>query len=543
MGSGAALAFLGPTLAGGILSSCASLKHKGVRARGLPFEPIEPSFSDDLILARGFKYNVLAKWDDPLNARGDRFGTHCDFTAFIPLDPAHPDDGLLWVNHEYHDILFASGYHYDPKSKAPRKREDVLKEMKTVGGSIIRVRKDPGTGAWSLVYDDPHNRRIDAATPISLVTPRPIRGSNTALGTFGNCGGGVTPWGTILTCEENYHEYIGERDYAGGRPGGILTEGCFYGWETVLDYPPEHYGWVVEVNPRTGAAKKLTSLGRFGHESATVRRAHDGRCVVYSGDDSVDRCLYKFIADRPGTLEHGTLYVADTHHGRWIPLGLKKNPALRAFFEDDLDVLLRARLAALYAGGTPLDRPEDIDVDPKTGAVFVSLTNNPARGNHFGSILKIEERGGDPLSLEFKASTFLAGGPESGFACPDNLAFDRSGNLWMVTDISTYKAGQEPYASFKNNGLFYIPMSGPHAGRALQVGSAPVGAEFTGLSFTPDGSTLFMSVQHPGEDSVALDNPKSRWPGGGAAGKAGARDIPRSSVVAIQGDLLNRVSG
>ncbi len=500
---------------------------------GLPFRPLPPTSRDELTLADGFQYNIIGRWGDRINP-DDTFGTHCDFLAYVPIDPTSLEgtgDGLLWVNNEYLHPLMVTGTK-NPREK--RSKAKILEEQKQVGGTIVRVRRDLGTGEWKMIVDDRYNRRIDARTQIPFAWDRPIAGQTYAIGTLGNCGGGVTPWRTILTCEENNQEFYGERDYTGGKAGGIVRDETVYGWDKVFSYPPEHYGWVVEVNPLTGVAKKLVALGRFGHESATVAVARDGRCVVYSGDDANDRCLYKFIADQPGSLERGTLYVADIENGKWISLRYDQNPTLKKYFEDQTEVLVRARYAALMLGGTPLDRPEDIDIDPLTGAVYVSLTNNIGKNNHYGSILKLVESGTDPLSLSFKATNFMAGGPETGFACPDNLAFDPHGGLWVTSDISGSVIGKPPYEKFGNNGLFYVPTRGKHAGRVLQVASAPMDAELTGQCFAPDGKTLFLSVQHPGEQTASLDRLTSNWPDGG-------KSKPRSSVVAITGDAMEKI--
>jgi secreted PhoX family phosphatase len=515
----------------GLVSSCAagSRRHSDT----IPFRPLAPLTRDEVTLADGFRYNIVAKWMDPINSSLS-FGTHNDFLSFVPLDPASPEksgDALLWVNHEYLHPLLVTGAK-DPTVKRPTSQ--ILEEQEQVGGSIIHIRKDLGSGDWKLVQDERYNRRITARTRIPFAWDRPIAGATSAVGTLGNCGGGQTPWRTILTCEENYQEVYGERDFSSGKPGGVITRECYYGWEKVFKYPPEHYGWVVEVNPLTGSAKKLIALGRYSHESATVAVARDGRCVVYSGDDAADRCLYKFIAEKPGSLERGTLYVADLKSGRWQSLDWKSQPVLQKHFADQTEVLIRAREAALLVGGTQLDRPEDIDIDPLTGSVYMTLTNNRAKGNFFGSILKITESGKDPTALDFESATFLAGGPQSGFACPDNLCFDSRGGLWMTSDISGSSANKPPYEKFGNNGLFYIPTQGSHAGEVFQVASAPMDAEFTGPCFAPDGKTLFLSVQHPGETSKDLSQLTSHWPEGGAT-------KPRSAVIGISGPSLEQL--
>lgn len=527
MGRGA-LGLASMTFMGGMLASCAGLRKKGT---GFSLQAIAPSSKDELLLADGLNYSILLKHGDALN-KTEYFGDCNDFTAFIPLVSSNPNDGLLWVNHEFLLPLFVSGHRIQKNEK--RKKADVLREQLEVGGTIVRLRRD-ANGQWKPVLDDSYNKRITARTRIPFAWDRPIAGANEAIGTMGNCAGGVTPWGTILTCEEQHLEFYGDRDYGfDGTPSGRLTDSCIYGWETVFDYPPEHYGWTVEVNPRTGSAKKLVALGRFGKEGATVSTAKDGRCVVYSGDDDIDRCIYKFVAAQKGSLEQGILYVANLGQGRWIPLVWETNPVLRRVFKDQTDVLVRARLAGLLVGGSQLDRPEDIEVDPYSKAVFITLTNNRNKGNDFGSILKIIEKNNDPLSTEFEASTFLTGGPSTGFACPDNLAFDKKGNLWFTSDISPTWVNTGVHAPFRNNGLFVVPMRDKNAGQVIQVASAPIEAEFTGPSFSPDGKTLFLSVQHPGEASESLQAPNSHWPHGG-------NSIPKSSVVAIQGTALDRL--
>jgi secreted PhoX family phosphatase len=167
-------------------------------------------------------------------------------------------------------------------------------------------------------------------------------------------------------------------------------------------------------------------------------------------------------------------------------------------------------------------------VHPLDGSLYVALTNNLTHGNFYGQLVRLIEDRDDPEGTTFRFEVFLAGGPQCGLACPDNLIFDRKGNLWVATDISGAKLNKPPYASFANNGMFLVPTSGPAAGDAYQFASGPVECELTGPWFTENGDTLFLSVQHPGERSARYDAPTSRWPNGGD-------DEPRSSVVAITG--------
>ena len=495
----------------------------GYLGKDLPIQPLLPVISDELALSQGLSYHVIAAWGDPISDK-DSFGTHCDYTAFLP-DPEDPNKGHLWVNHEYLNPMFISGYDGIEKTKAM-----VDKERYSVGGSFIKVEKK--NGVWKMLKDD-SNLRLTASTPIDIAWHEPIAGSMTAIGTLANCSGGVTPWGTILTCEENYDGYYGEAYWENGtrklEPGYML-------WEEHYDLPPEHYGWVVEFNPATGKAKKIIAMGRCRHECATPYLSKDGKLVVYTGDDKAGEHLYKFVSDHPDKLDTGKLYVANLEWGEWIPVDYETQPELQEHFESQTEVLIRLPEAAKILKATPLDRPEDIDIDPVSGDVFVTLTNNKAIGNYHGSVLKIREHSEDKTGTEFRAEVFMAGGKESGFSCPDNMAFDPAGNLWITCDVSGSKIGKGEYEPFGNNGLHLVLRSGPNAGKVIQVASAPMDAELTGPYFSPDGRTLFLSVQHPGEQSGSLDDLTSHWPEGGES-------IPKSAVVAITGPALDRLMG
>ena len=165
------------------------------------------------------------------------------------------------------------------------------------------------------------------------------------------------------------------------------------------------------------------------------------------------------------------------------------------------------------------------------------MTNNKPKGDYHGSILKLEETAGAYDGFTFTASTYKAGGEAEGFTCPDNLAFDHAGNLWMTSDMSgsAMHNVNQPYMAFKNNSLYVIPRYGEDAGKVIRVISAPRDAELTGPWFAPDGKTLFLSVQHPGEQTQSLDAPTSLWP-------FDDDRIPKSAVVAIQGPLIQKLN-
>jgi secreted PhoX family phosphatase len=484
---------------------------------------IYPTDKDDLVLADGLNYDILVEYGDKISKR-DSFGYDNDYNAFLP--GATPDEGILWTNHESVNPLFVYRPGHSPGSKS-----DIDWQMYNVGGSFVKL--DRSKGKWKVVKNDPANRRITAQTRIPFNWPEKIAGSRQAMGTLGNCAGGVTPWGTVLTCEENYQYYYGERNR---RNGNRFFPGAKFDWDHHYNNPPEHYGWVVEVNPQDGSAQKHVALGRCAHECATVVELEDKRVVVYMGDDKTDECVYKFVGDKPGSLDSGTLYVANTLMGKWIAIDHDIQPTLQALFKDQTEVLIFLREAARYLGATPLGRPEDIEIDPVSGDVLVTLTNNVPRKDYYGQIMKIQEKDGRYDGTEFVADTYLTGGQETGFACPDNLAFDRGGNLWFTSDISGSAMNKPPYDSFKNNGLFIVPRTGPSAGKVVQLASAPVEAEFTGPFFSPDGKTLFLSVQHPGERSSSGGNYTSHWPNG-RSGK------PNCAVVTIEGPLLEELQG
>lgn len=490
---------------------------------------IDPSNADDVQLAEGLTHQVLLKWNDPISDI-DRFGFNNDFTCFIPIDKNAENDGLLWVNHEYSSRLFVSNYFFPNE----RTIEQVDKEMYSVGGSIVRVKEI--NGKWEVVKNDPLNRRITAKTNIPFNWDYPIKGSNKAMGTHSNCSGGITPWGTILTCEENYDSFYGETLYdASNNPTHIPSS---YGWENFYPNPPEHYGWVVEVDPFTGKGQKHIALGRFSHECCTLVQLPDNRIVAYTGDDMNNEFIYKFISSKPNSLKEGTLYVADTINGVWIPIDFASQSLLQARFKNQTDVLIRTREAARILGATPQNRPEDIEIDPLTGNVIISLTNNSATGDFHGTILKLSEFEGKHDALSFTSEALATGGHESGFTCPDNLVFDLSGNLWFTSDISGALMNQQmgPYfPTFKNNGLYVLLRHGKDKGKIIQIASAPTDAEFTGPWFSPDYKTLFLSVQHPGERSMSLNALTSTWP----HDKDG---IPKPSVIVIKGAMLDKLN-
>ncbi|MFC5468112.1 PhoX family protein [Cohnella suwonensis] len=500
------------------------------------FEPIEPSNEDQLLLPKGYKYDVIANFDDVINTAGDKFGTGSDYNAFFPIDGSN-SRGLLATNHEY-THQFLHGEIKDGKMSA----QQLKNELYYQGMSVTEVFQDKD-GVWKLDKTSKYARRINGFTTFELTGPAKgssaVGGVSSVQGTFANCSGGVTLWNTVLSCEENFTETA-----------------------TAANLPLTHYGWVIEIDPFDGSfLRKHTALGRFSHENTAMGLAKDGRIVVYMGDDKKDACVYKFVSNgkfdaakgraNSSLLADGTLYVANLKKGEWVaitidavtkaigkegfktPTGLKGTvEELKARFKSQGDVVTNCHEAALILGGTPTDRPEDIEVSPFDNTVFICHTNNDLHGNIHGHITRIFEKDNDLGSKAFDFEIFAAGGRQSGFSSPDNLAFDSNGSLWVVTDISSSSLNQGIYTTFKNNGLFVIPTSGPNKGTAMQFASGPRECEMTGPFFAPDERTLFLSIQHPGENTTDLNNPTSLWPH-----RKGDK-IPRCGVVAITGFKL-----
>ncbi len=494
------LKFLGLTTLG--LAACDQIELKTAttdfHTGNFSFKPISATTADEVVLPEGFSYKILKSWGDEI-APGVKFGFNNDYTAFFSLTN---NQALLWVNHEYVD---------------PEQIPDLAEQKKNVGGSIFTIEKD--ANGWKASKDEAliskYNRRYDANSPMLITGPAKEKYSQ-VFGTLANCSGGKTPWGTVLTCEENFNDTVEK-----------------YKWQ---DVNLEHYGWVVEIDPYDPEfkARKHSALGRFAHENAGIVLAKDGRVVVYMGDDHENEHLYKFIStnkfsktatkeENSKLLSEGKLYVAKMNsktQGSWLEISLE-NPKLKDKFSNQAELLINARKAAKLLDATPLARPEDVEVSPIHGSIFVSLTQNYLKGNLHGSIMKITEK--DYADLEFKHEEFLLGGKDLGLSCPDNMAFDNKGNLWLTTDIKGLLLDKVPFKYHGNNSLFVIPTQGINAGKIYRFASAPPGAEFTGPSFSDDYKTLFLSVQHPGED-----NNKSLWP------HDPKYKYPRPSVIAIQ---------
>jgi secreted PhoX family phosphatase len=544
-------------------------------------------------LADGYTADVLLRWGDPLfpgmapfnphtltgEEQARRFGYNNDYVAFFPLDGGG-NRGLLCVNHEYvnSEVMFPGLNILQRGDFSKITKTHVEVEMAAHGVSIIEIVRDGGR--WYPVLDGKSNRRITASTPMTLdgpaagharlktaADPTGLR----ALGTFNNCAGGHTPWGTYLTTEENFHGYFWtDAKLPDGKPnlrghGGdearsyarYRIPSSWYSWGR---YDPRfnidaeknesnRFGWIVEIDPSdpTSTPVKHTALGRFSHEGAECIVNSDGRVVLYSGDDARFEYIYRFVSRdryRPDDRAHnmrvlseGTLSVGrfnDDGSLDWLPLVFGEGPLTpENGFNSQADVVIDARIAGDLLKATPMDRPEDVEPSPRAGTVYAMLTNNtqrkpeqrgganPRADNAFGHIVEMTAPGGDHAASRFRWDVLVrCGNPaiaEVGAlwnpATTHDGWFSSPDNCAFDTDGRlwvTTDQGASWTKTGKADGLYAVDTVGDRRGRSRLFFRAPVGAEVCGPKFTADGETLFLSVQHPGTDGTRQWKPFGR---------------------------------
>ncbi len=512
-----------------------------------------------------------------------QLGMHHDGVAFFPFDGSSTH-GLIALNHEYTDdgLLHPDGF-------MPMTPAKVKKSQNAHGLSVYEVRFNGQQ--WEVVRPSRFARRFTMDTPFAVGGPaagHPLLRTaadpavRTVLGTLDNCASSRTPWGTYLSGEENFAFYFGAgKNLDAHHKRWGLREKSFYAWENsdarfdVQKTPnePNRFGWVVEVDPMDPDSTpiKRTALGRAAHEGAWVALTRDQRAVVYSGEDARFEYIYKFVSrDRmqPGgaqanreLLDHGTLYVARFDadgRGMWLPLVHGQGPLTAANgFADQGEVLIKARQASDLLGGTRMDRPEWLTIDTASRWVYCTLTNNTQRGesgkpgvdaanpranNTMGQIIRWREDGDhDGATFEWN-HLLLAGDPANEraeargnvrgdfFGCPDGLGFAPNGLLWIQTDAHASQMYKGEFARIGNNQMLACDTTTGEVRRFL---TGPVNCEITGIAFTPDGKSLFISVQHPGETPSDRSDPMdpqrySSWPDHLPDGR------PRSATVVIR---------
>ncbi len=556
------------------------------------FTEIEAGVSEDMVVAEGYDADVLIRWGDPVlpgapefdvdnqtaEAQNQQFGYNSDFIGTVP-HPEAPDDPdrLLLVNHhEYtnEELMFPGLGIQDDAEFAQMTEELVNIEKAAHGGSVIEIRRGED-GKWSVVRDSTYNRRITAETPMKISGPaaghaKMQTGADPAgtdvLGTFNNCAGGITPWGTWLMAEENFNGYFWSdaqeppSTETSDDPATILNArygvpGKWYAWGKFDDRfnidkepnEPNRHGWIVEVNPAdpNSTPVKRTALGRMKHEGAMPAVNGDGRIALFMGDDERFDYVYRFVTEAahdpenpdPDILDRGTLSVARFDADgtvTWLPLIHGEGPlTAENGFADQGDVLIQTRRAADFLEATPMDRPEDVEPNEQTGKIYVMLTNNtrrkpgdenaanPRAENAFGHIIEITApegdfaadtmpweilvKCGDP-AVEAVGATFSPATSEHGwFGMPDNCAVDAAGRLWIATD------GNSAEDTGRADGLWAMETEGEMRGTSKHFFRVPVGAEMCGPWFVNDDQSLFLAVQHPGDGST-FDSPSTRWP-------------------------------
>ncbi len=657
----------------------------------LGFGAVARTLADTSTVPAGYTARVILACGEPMAAgvpayRNDgtdtnyaqRVGDCHDGIQYFGLgatgtrDDSSSSRALLAMNHEYINpvVLHVAG-----PSARPRPASEVDIEVDCHGVSINEVAKD-SAGRFQHVATSAFNRRITGNTEIQLsgparghalfVTKFSIDGTKTR-GTMNNCGNGKTPWGTLLTTEENWSGYFfraagdqalrsAKLNASFARYGRGVTAttaaNSRYGWETAGsddkyarwntsvtgtstdgsdDYRHEWFcqGFMVEIDPYNPAStvKKRTGMGRFAHENGAFGLPQSGKpLAVYMGCDSQNEYVYKWVSsatwnpadanasDRMAIgdkyLDAGKLYVAkfnDDGSGEWVELNIA-NPAIAAAafgFTEQAEMYIHTRVAADAVGATKMDRPEWVDVHPTTGEVYITMTNNSSRraapsgsqtrvdaanpraysdvrngidpiqsGNVNGHIVRFKDA--SPEATAFTWDVYLFGAEASAdpnyinlsgltndndFSSPDGLAFTKSTGLcWIQTDDGAYTDvtncmllasvpgtlgdGEAKTLSYAG-GVNVTTRMGkkPTAATLKRFYVGPYDCEVTGLCETPDGKTIFINIQHPGDGTAAADlgDPSkytSQWPSNVGYG-AGKR--PRSATVVITKNNGQRV--
>lgn len=553
---------------------------QGSRLLNFPIVPAAKGSGPKPNISSAYQYEVLIPWGTPIQPGGPTYdgnpnsrptatqqtqqiGIGHDGMWFFPIGDSN-SHGMLAINHE-----FGSNTHVLGK-EIPISLEEVRLSQHAHGVAVVEIKKI--NGKWQVVRSA-NARRIHVNTPVTFSGPvagHPLlktKAGNPTLGTVNNCSNGHTPWGTYLTCEENFNGYFGDKTYnpetklgtwtptEAQRRYGFSAGGAGYGWEKFdprfdlsnANYTNEEnrFGWVVEIDPMNASQTpvKRTALGRFKHEGAAVVVGQGGRAVVYMGDDERFDYIYKFVSESNwrsmqargiSPLDRGKLYVAkfnDDGTGNWLEVTIN-NPALKAKFKDQAEVLTYTRLAGDVLGATPMDRPEWISVGPQ-GDIYCTLTNNSQRGrtglpgadaanplapNPDGHIIKWRDSN-NHIGTTFTWDIFILAKDTHGendertFSSPDGLWADPDGRLFIETDGTQQKGLNDQMLVADTN-----------TGEIRRMLTGVTGCEITGITVTPDRKTLFVNIQHPGDGDPNLTN----FPAEPESGK-----IPRDATLVI----------
>ncbi|MGC2940375.1 MULTISPECIES: PhoX family protein [unclassified Brevibacterium] len=591
-------------------------------AGSLAFTAIDPVHHeiDEFIVPDGYSWHPIVRWGDPLfpdspkfdpenqspEAQRRQFGYNNDFLS-IQVDDGDSNRALLFSNQEYTNDAIMYPEDMDGADQRAISRE-------AHGLTVAELVRKDEKSTWTVDVNGQKNRRflIDTEYEFSgpaagsdLLRTKDYPNGDKVQGTLGNCAGGLTPWGTLLSGEENFNSYFTTPGTsAADKRYGLSSEDSANGWEADVDrfdtnnpgYANEanRFGWIVEVDPwdPDSTPHKHTNMGRFKHEGANITISESGHAVAYMGDDEKFDYLYKFVskgtyvegdrAHNKTLLTEGDLYVAKftgnspkseidgsgdvpadgefDGSGQWLPLLRNGKSQVSGFSVEE--VLVHTRLAADKVGPTKMDRCEDVEPNPVNGRIYVACTNNSDRGtegkaaadeanprteNRDGHIVEITERSGDHTGTQFDwtllivcgdpkqgDATYFSGFPAdqvSPISCPDNVAFDTAGNLWISTDGAPDGIG---YC----DGLFKVTIDGDQRGRVEQFLSVPREAEVCGPLVHDEYDSAFVAVQHPGEDGSWSDQ-HSQFPDyvDETDVDKGTAALPRPTVVqVIKGD-------
>lgn len=615
--------------------------------------------TDAVTVPSGYSAKVLIAWGDSLTnsphwdtagamdeaTQLHTFGAHNDGMHYFPIPSSrfgHGKDkignlrGLLVVNHEYCDPALVNDIKpFANYATVPMTLDMVRAQQAAHGVSMVEVWKK--NGEFKPKRPSAFNRRITGNTLCKISGPaagHPLMktaadpSGRKVLGTLNNCSHGHTPWGTYLTCEENWNGYFSNEtgDVVGvtdidqkqaiikdQNRYGVVKGGFGYRWHEADERfradlhsnEPNRFGWVVEIDPWNPKSQpiKRTALGRIKHEGALVVMGADDKVSVYMGDDERNEYLYKFVCTKKynpknpaanrDLLDSGILYVAKFNAdgtGKWLPLVWGQNGLTQENgFADQAEVLIKTRQAADRLGATMMDRSEWIAAHPATREMYMTLTNNSRRGNNpvssnmvdgntnadsanppvdaanprpdndYGHIIRWREYKGQVDASAFEwdifaqcgdkqvatttknlGSSYHPGGHDGyvgningdDYGAPDGLWFDKDGRLWIQTDQPGNALGD-----WVNIGGNAMMCADPATGETKRFLTSPIKCEVTGVITTPDGKSMFVGIQHPGEDWKINPTDNSSWPDNGANGpttRSGATvSRPRSAVIVI----------
>ena len=584
----------------GFINSCLGISASSfVMGAGLPmnavasglsrltFKQVEANSLDTITVPEGYNWQILASWGDPLWSEGVEFDHATRGTgASQELAFGDNNDGMALYHHNGRQVLAVNNEYVNRsiifgnrETGLPETADDVRKGKAGHGITVMEIKNN--NGRWSILKDSGYNRRITADSEMELTGPAAGHAllqteadptGTRSKGTWNNCGNGRTPWGTYLTCEENFNGYFSSSDENFSispelKRYGVKHKDWGYNWAMtderfdISKHPnePNRAGYIVEIDPLdpNSTPKKRTALGRFKHENAELVIADSGHVVVYMGDDERGEFLYKFVSKdkyvaggkTSHLLEDGDLFVAKFYEGgtgEWLALTPETTGMSKPL------ICIHTRIAASAVGATTMDRPEWVASNPLKPEIYCALTNNKNRGikpnagdddtpvggpnprkaNNYGQVVRWQPANGDHTSSGFAWNLFvIAGNPSvhddayagspnvnqnNMFNSPDGLAFDAYGTLWIQTD-GKY-SNKDDFAGQGNNQML---AADPESGEIRRFLVGPKECEITGITWSEDNETLFIGVQHPGEKG------DSHFPGGGDS-------VPRSAIVAIR---------